>query len=168
MSTTLVLGVGNVLLTDEGAGVHAMHCMARTFSDLPFTEYLDAGTLSFSLAADIGAADNLLVFDAARMGEAPATVRVFEGDAYDEFLKSGRLSVHEVGIADLMDIARLEDCLPAQRALIGIEPLDFGWGESPGVRVAAALPHAAALGARLVRRWTALAGGQQLSGSLRA
>jgi hydrogenase maturation protease len=153
MNSTLVLGVGNTLLSDEGAGVHAMQYLADHYSDLPATRCLDAGTLSFTLAADIADADNLLIFDAAQLGEAPATVRVFEGAAFDEFLKSGRRSVHEVGFADLMDIARLQDCLPTRRALIGLQPEKLGWGERPGDKVVAAIPHAAALAADLIRHW---------------
>jgi len=154
MSETLVLGVGNTLLADEGAGVHALRYLERHYEDLPATEFLDAGTLSFTLADDIADARNLLIFDAAQLGEPPGAVRVFEGAAFDDFLLSGRRSVHEVGFADLMDIARLQDCLPLNRALIGIQPEVLGWGEIPGECVAAAIPQAAAMAAELIRRWT--------------
>ena len=155
MTSTLVLGVGNTLLADEGAGVHALNYLAQHYDDLPNTEFLDAGTLSFTLAADIADADNLLVFDAAQLDDEPAAIRVFEGAAFDGFLISGRRSVHEVGFADLMDIARLQDCLPGNRALIGIQPEVLGWGENPGDKVAAAIPEAAALAADMIRRWSA-------------
>ena len=150
---TLVLGVGNTLLADEGAGVHALDYLSRHY-DLPNTEFLDAGTLSFTLASDIADAHNLLIFDAAQLDAEAGFIRVFEGHALDEFLISGRRSVHEVGFADLMDIARLQDCLPVNRALIGIQPEVLGWGEHPGEAVAAALPKAAALAAELIRRWS--------------
>jgi hydrogenase maturation protease len=154
---TLVLGLGNTLLSDEGAGVHAMKYLAEQYDDLPDTTFIDAGTLSFTLAADIAAADNLLIFDAAQLDAAPATIRVLEGSAFDEFLLSGRRSVHEVGFADLMDIARLQGCLPQRRALIGIQPETLGWGEEPGEAVAAVIPRAAALAANLIRRWAGAA-----------
>jgi len=154
MSHTLCLGVGNTLLTDEGAGVHAMRQM-QSEADWPDDiEFLDAGTLSFTLADAIASATNLLIFDAAELGEAPGAVRVFEGDDFDRFLVSGKRSVHEVGFADLMDIARLQDCLPGNRALIGIQPGDFGWGEAPGKAVSAAMPEASALAAALVSKWS--------------
>jgi hydrogenase maturation protease len=81
------------------------------------------------------------------------TVRVFEGAEFVAFLVSGRRSVHEVGFADLMDIARLQDCLPANRALIGIQPEVLGWGESTGESVTAALPRAADSAVDLIRKW---------------
>jgi hydrogenase maturation protease len=152
---TLVMGVGNTLLADEGAGVHAMRYLQSTSAGLPDTEFLDAGTLSFTLAGIIAEADNLIIFDAAQFSAAPGTVRVYEGDELDRFLKSGRRSVHEVGFADLMDIARLQDCLPANRALIGIQPGEFGWGDGPGDSVDAAIPRAADSARALIRKWSA-------------
>ena len=152
MTGTLVLGVGNILLADEGAGVHAMRYLEDTH-DLPDAEFLDGGTLSFTLAADIAEADSLIVFDAAQLDAEPGTVRVFEDDEMDEFLLSGRRSVHEVGFADLMDIARLEGTLPRHYALIGIQPEQLGWGEAPGAAVTRAIPEAAERAAALVAKW---------------
>ena len=152
MTGTLVLGVGNVLLADEGAGVHAMRYLQDHY-DLSDVVYLDAGTLSFTLAADIAAAKHLIVFDAAQIGAPPGGIRVFQDDEVDEFLRSGKCSVHEVGFADLMDIARLEECLPEHYALIGIQPETLGWGEFPSESVRRALPRAAANAAALVHKW---------------
>ena len=152
MTNTLVLGVGNVLLADEGAGVHAMRYLKDHY-DLQGVEYIDAGTLSFTLASDIAAADHLVVFDAAQIGAAPGGIRVFEDAEVDDFLRSGKCSVHEVGFADLMDIARLEGYLPERYALIGIQPETLGWGETPSESVRRALPRAAANAAALVHKW---------------
>lgn len=153
MTRTLVLGVGNVLLADEGAGVHAMRYLEDT-CERSDTRFLDGGTLSFTLSADIADADNLIIFDAAQLDEEPGTVRVFENDEVDEFLVSGRRSVHEVGFADLMDIARLEGTLPQHYALIGIQPEQLGWGEAPGAAVARAIPRAADKAVELIDKWT--------------
>lgn len=153
MSGTLVLGVGNILLADEGAGVHAMRYLEDKH-EIPDTTYLDGGTLSFTLAADIADADNLIVLDAAQLDDEPGAVRVFEDGEFDEFLTSGRISVHEVGFADLMDIARLEGTLPKHYALIGIQPEQLGWGEAPGAAVARAIPKAAEKAAELIDKWT--------------
>jgi len=154
MTQTLVLGVGNTLLSDEGAGVHAMSYFQAHSAGLINIEFLDAGTLSFTLADDIASADNLIIFDAAQLDAEPGTVRVFENAELDGFLRFGRRSVHEVGFADLMDIARLQDCLPVNRALIGIQPGETGWGEHAGAVVQAAFPLAANCAMSLVRKWS--------------
>jgi hydrogenase maturation protease len=155
MKRTLFLGVGNTLLCDEGAGIHAMRFLESGGRWPEHYEFIDAGTLSFTLADAIASADNLIIFDAAEFGEAPGHVRALEGEELDEFLVSGKRSVHEVGFADLMDISRLQGCLPANRALIGIQPGDFGWSEQPGDAVRAALPRAAEAARDLLDRWFA-------------
>ena len=152
MTGTLVLGVGNVLLADEGAGVHAMRYLKDHY-DLHHVRYIDAGTLSFTLASDIADADHMIVFDAAQIGVAPGGIKVLENEQVDEFLLSGKGSVHEVGFADLMDIARLEGYLPKRYALIGIQPETLGWGEAPSETVRRALPRAAANAAALIHKW---------------
>lgn len=153
MNRTLVLGVGNTLLADEGAGVHAMEHLRRHYADFPNTEFVDAGTLSFTLVDAIAGSTNLIIFDATQLNADPGTVRVFEGRQLDDFLSSGKRSVHEVGFADLMDIARLQDCLPQNRALIGIQPEVLGWGDSPGKAVSDAIPLASELAAALIQQW---------------
>jgi hydrogenase maturation protease len=149
---TLVLGVGNTLLADEGAGVHAMQFLRDRY-DLPDTEFLDGGTQSFTLSGAIAEAGNLVIFDAAQMDSEPGSVRVFEGDEFQDYLMSGCHSVHEIGFADLMDITRLLDCFPDNCALIGIQPEYVDWNDMPGEAVREAIPQAAAEGAALIRRW---------------
>ena len=121
--------------------------------DLPDTEFLDGGTLSFTLTGAIAEANNLVIFDAAQMDGDPGYVRVFEGAEFQDYLMSGCHSVHEVGFADLMDITRLMDCVPDNCALIGIQPEYVDWGDRPGEAVREALPKAAACGAALIRKW---------------
>jgi hydrogenase maturation protease len=150
---TLVLGVGNTLLADEGAGVHAMHFLKDHY-EFPNTEFLDGGTLGFTLAGAIAEATNLIIFDAAQLDAEPGFVRVFEGAELDDFLLSGCRSVHEVGFADLMDITRLQDSIPENYALIGIQPVDLGWGDKTGAAVSTAIPKAASKAASLIYRWT--------------
>jgi hydrogenase maturation protease len=150
---TVVVGVGNTLLADEGAGVHAMHFLKNNY-ELPDTEFLDGGTLGFTLADALAEATHLIIFDAAELGAEPGVVRVLEGTELEDFLLSGSHSVHEVGFADLMDIMRLLDCMPDEYALIGIQPETVDWGDRPGETVLAAIPKAAARAAALIDKWS--------------
>ena len=63
---TLILGIGNVLLQDEGAGVHAIRMLAERVAERDDIELMDGGTLSFSLAGAIEDAEHLIVIDAAQ------------------------------------------------------------------------------------------------------
>jgi hydrogenase maturation protease len=150
---TLVLGVGNVLLTDEGAGVHVVRHLLEAYPQLPGVTCLDGGTLSFTLAGDIEAADQLVVVDAAELRAAPGTIRTFENEAMDRFLGTAKMSVHEVGLLDLMDVARLSGHLPARRLLVGIQPQVFDWGEAPSPEVAAVIPEAARIVHEHILSW---------------
>lgn len=137
----LVLGIGNTLLTDEGVGIVAMRELQARYVDHKNIEFLDGGTLSFTLAVPISECDALLVIDAAELGAAPGTVCSFEGEAMDRFMGENRKnSVHEVGLLDLKSISLLTGHWPKQRALIGVQPAVVRWGEMLTPAVAAALP----------------------------
>lgn len=153
ISTTLVLGIGNTLLTDEGAGVHVINYLASRYPDLPGVGFVDGGTLSFTLAELLAENERLIVIDAAHLGEAPGTVSCFEDAEMENYLKGNRQSVHEVGLADLLDIARLSGHYPKRRALVGIEPQSLGWGEEPTAIVATAVPEAAEQVMLLLQKW---------------
>ena len=151
---TLVLGLGNTLLGDEGAGVYAVRALQEQHADRADVEFLDGGTLSFTLAGPIEDADSLIVIDATQLQASPGTVRVFEGEDMDRFLGSHRKSsVHEVSLMDLMAIARLVEALPARRALIGIQPEYLDWAVAPTDAVARAIPVACDLAMELIGKW---------------
>lgn len=153
---TLILGIGNVLLSDEGAGVFAIRQLADMASQRDDIELMDGGTLSFSLAGAIEDADNLIVIDAAQYDGEPGTTRVFVGEQMDAFIGSNRkCSVHEVSLIDLMAIALLAGQLPSQRALIGIQPQTIDWGNTPSLPVSAAINLACDQAMQLVEEWHA-------------
>jgi hydrogenase maturation protease len=154
---TLVLGIGNTLLSDEGVGVHMLAHLEANHPDLPRVKYLDGGTLSFTLAAWIDEADNLVVIDAAQLDSAPGTVQVFEGEEMDRFAGRTKRSVHEVSLGDLLAMAHLTGTLPQHRALVAIQPGEIDWGSQLSDAVERALPEAAGRVAGLVRRWTGTA-----------
>jgi hydrogenase maturation protease len=150
---TLVLGFGNVLLSDDGAGVQLVERLRSEVGD-DVANFIDAGTLSFSLLSYIEATHSMLVIDAADINGAPGTIRLFEGGAMDDFLTSSRRrTVHEVGLIDLLDMARLRDCLPPRRALLCIQPQRIDWSEQLSAPVADALPEAARQATALLQRW---------------
>ncbi len=151
----LVLGIGNNLLSDEGAGVHVLGYLQRHHPDLPGVRYLDGGTLSFTLAEPIARCDGLIVVDAARLDEPAGTVRRFEGEAMDRYLRGKRGSVHEVSLGDLLDMARLTGDLPEHRCLVGIQPQSLDWGDGPTAAVAQVIPEAAGEVLACIRRWQA-------------
>jgi hydrogenase maturation protease len=153
ITTTLVLGIGNTLLSDEGAGVHVVHQLqAQGLGDQ--VTLLDGGTLSFTLAQPIESCDQLIVVDASELKAEAGTVQIFENDSMDRFITTGnKKSVHEVGLVDVMSIAMLAGRLPVRRALVGIQPQSLDWGDGPTEPVQRAIPQACHEVRQLIQRW---------------
>lgn len=153
-SGTLVLGVGNTILTDEGVGPWVVERLRALNPDAPGINWMDGGTLSFSIAAFVEDAEHLIVVDATELRADPGTVKVFEDEDMDRMLGGHGRSIHEVGLMDLMNMARLTERLPRRRALVGIQPEIVDWGTAPTAAVGAAMPVAARAVAELIGRWT--------------
>lgn len=154
----LVLGLGNVLLTDDGIGVHATSDLAElrdSESGEPLCAVRDGGTLGLSLLPEIETAGALIVVDAMALGADPGTVRVFEGEAMDAQLRGRKTSVHELALADLIEASALTGCKPERRALVGVQPQCLDWGLAPTPDVAAAIPAVHAAVGALMQRWRA-------------
>ena len=158
---TVVLGLGNSLLRDEGVGVVAMNVLRAQHGESEGLAFVDCGTLSFTLAGIIAETEALIVLDAAELGEAPGSVRCWIGEAMDRYLGSSRQrSVHEVALLDLMALALLEDRLPQRRALIAVQPGTIAWGETLSPAVAAAVATMCEQASALIERWRDLDRGE--------
>ncbi len=152
---TLVLGVGNPLMSDDGVGLRVLRALGRSWEG-DDVELIDAGTLSLVLLPRLQHSRHLLVLDAARLGSPPGTVRVLHGADMDSFLRESSGSVHEVGLRDLLDAARLTDSLPVRRALVGVQPEIVVWGESCSAAVEAAIPVAVSRALEILEEWSSL------------
>ena len=105
----LVMGVGNVLMGDEGVGVHAVRMLeARTWP--PHVRLLDGGTGGFHLLSAFGECDVLVMIDATLDGRAPGTVSAIEPRYATDFPKA--LSAHDIGLKDLVESAALLRMMP--------------------------------------------------------
>ena len=151
-----VLGIGNILLTDEGVGVHAVNRFRAVHAGASL-RLIDGGTLGPALLDCLDGADGLIVIDAARLGLPPGSVRCFHENAWDALSRSGSRTVHELGLKDLLDIARLSGTLPSRRALIAVEPACIDWGTALSPSVAASLDRVVAMVSDLAEQWRTVA-----------
>lgn len=148
-----VLGIGNILMRDDGAGPRVIALLQQDPGTAEGLLLLDGGTLSFTLLHPLQTCCRLVVVDSALLGLKPGTLSCFEGEAMDAFLRSGRRSAHEVGLADLLDMARLLGVLPPQRALVVIQAADISLGDTLSLPVARAIPYAAQRVRQTVQTW---------------
>jgi len=128
------LGVGNLLLSDEGAGLRVVEKLVTAYT-LPETIIvLDGGTLGLDLLHYLDGVDDLLIVDAVEMGEEPGTLLRMEGEKIPSFL-SVKMSAHQINIPDMLFAAKLRDSYPENVVLWGIQPgsLEVGLELTPPV-----------------------------------
>lgn len=123
---TLILGVGNILLRDEGFGVHVIKAMEG--SALPKgSDLLDGGTAALDILNHITDYQRLIVIDAVRGGERPGSIYRFTPD---DLTPESKLltSVHQIDLLDVLRMADALGCMPASVVIIGVEPKAIGVG----------------------------------------
>lgn len=148
----LVLGVGNLLLCDEGAGLRVVERLVTTY-DLPEEVIaLDGGTLGLDLLHYLEGIENLLIVDAVEMGKEPGTLLRMEGDEIPSFL-SVKMSPHQIGIPDMLFAAKLRDLYPRNVVLWGIQPGSLEVGLELSAPVAAQVDVLVGKVVEQLRRW---------------
>jgi hydrogenase maturation protease len=135
----VVLGVGNILLSDEGIGVHAVNALGQRYDLPPEVATIDGGTSAMDCLDQMADADLLLIADCVRGGREPGTlVRLGDGEL-NAFFRT-KISPHQVGLSDVLAAMILQDIAPKRTVLIGIEPKSFQLGLEPTPELAAKLP----------------------------
>ncbi len=118
---TCVIGMGNLLLRDEGVGVHAVEALKRKYDFPEEVHLLDGGTLGLDLLHLIEGMDRVLFVDAVELRKEPGTIALVEGEDLPSFLEP-KLSLHQVGLSDLLFASSFRGTRPAEIALVGIQP----------------------------------------------
>lgn len=121
MVKTLVLGVGNLLLTDDGVGVRVVERLLETHSLPEEVQVVDGGTCGLDLLPFLVGVEKLIVVDAANLGQPPGTIRRMVGEEVPVFL-SQKLSPHEINLPELLFSAKLTDIYPPEVVVLGIQP----------------------------------------------
>lgn len=126
---TLILGVGNILQKDEGIGVRAVEILKDRFDFGDDVSIIDGGTMGLDLLPFIEGNDRILIVDAVNTGEKPGSIVRIGGDEVPRFL-STKLSVHQIGLPDMLSAAVMMGILPKEVCLIGIQPENIETGIS--------------------------------------
>ena len=127
-----LIGLGNILLQDEGIGVQAVRYIQERYEVPPELEIVDGGTSGLDLLPFIEDRDRVLFVDAVNFRKEPGYIGVLQNAEIPVFF-GAKSSLHHLGLADVLAAAQLRDTLPPEICLIGIQPqsLELGLELSP-------------------------------------
>ena len=117
----LVLGMGNILLEDEGLGIRALELLEQRYEIPAKVELLDGGTTGMGLLDDISGRQHVLVLDAVQTGEPPGALVKLAGDEVPVYFGM-RISPHQMGLSDVLATLELSGEKPAAVTVLGLVP----------------------------------------------
>lgn len=140
----IVLGVGNILLSDEGVGVRAVEKLQRDFVLSAEVEVIDGGTTGMEMLEDLACADHIIIVDAVLGGHAPASIVRLAGEQVPVFFRT-KLSPHQIGLSDVLATLELIGEQPGGVTVIGVEPVSLETAMALSPQVEALLPEVVSL-----------------------
>jgi hydrogenase maturation protease len=124
---TIVLGLGNLLLRDEGIGVHIVRILEERKILPPRIELIDGGVATLDVVEMFDENDRLIVIDAVRGGEEPGAIYTFRpGDVKSKYCAT--TSLHQLSFLEALRMASQIGKVPASITIIGVEPADMQFG----------------------------------------
>jgi hydrogenase maturation protease len=126
LKRTLILGLGNILLQDEGVGVRVVEAM-RDVPTPPGVDLLDGGTAGLSLLELMEGYDRVIVVDAVEAGAEPGAIFKFRPEDLAAMPNVQLTSFHQVGLMDVLQLAESMGQRP-EVVIIGVQPASLNWG----------------------------------------
>ena len=122
-----VIGIGNILMKDEGVGCHAANLLLSEYEFEPEITIIDAGTTGTDLLPYLEEHDRIIILDAVEFEQEPGFIGSIENDDILARLTT-KMSMHHMGITDVLSTAKLLDIVPSQLFLLGMQPKDLSVG----------------------------------------
>jgi hydrogenase maturation protease len=146
----LVLGLGNLLLGDDGVGLRLLEDLRDESGEAGGVEFVDGGTQGLALLGYLAERPAVLILDAVGLGEAPGTVHVLDESSIAQMRTRAAATAHEGNALEVLAMARLLGQAPGRVRIVGVEPavVRTGIGLSPAVE--SALPAALAEARRVL------------------
>ena len=134
----LILGLGNLVMSDDALGSRTIMELEKRYRFPGRVQLLDGGTLGLDLLPRLEGVDKLLVIDALQMGTEPGRVFRLEGEEVPRAF-ANKLSVHQMGLQDLLAVAELQGHLPATLVVWGAQSASIEMGMEMTAAVTAAM-----------------------------
>lgn len=141
----LIFGAGNLLLSDEGFGVHAVRYLAEHYSFDDDVELYDGGTLGFMASHKLEEAQVVYMIDVVTTPGEPGALHRFEKEAFIGRTIPVKMSPHQLGIQEMLLLSDIRGRCPERVTLFGVTPKSYEAGIELSPELAARLPELAAL-----------------------
>lgn len=135
----VVLGIGNILCTDDGVGVHTVNELEKRYDLPPEITVIDGGTSAMDCLDQMADADHMLIADAMRFHAEPGSIKRVDHDGLQAHFKT-KLSPHQVGLSDVLATMNLHGIMPKRVVLFGMQPKSFELGLELSPEIAPRLP----------------------------
>lgn len=151
MGRALVLGVGNILMQDEGVGVRALEWLQAHYAS-PEVEMIDGGTMGLDLLHYLEGIDHLLILDAVETGKSSGEITILTEEDVPAFLGM-KISPHQIGVQDLLATAQLMGHAPPEIVILGVQPRQLSVGLEMSSLVAAQVAPLGRLALDQLAKW---------------
>jgi len=148
-----VLGLGNLMRTDDAVGMMAVRALAEDREPAENIAFVEGGTLGLDLMHALRGVTHLLALDAVDLGAEPGTLVRFEKDELGS-IPAGK-SAHLLGFSDLIGVLKLMGDEPEEIVLLGLQPQSTGWGTELTEELERALPDLLGASRRQMEAWVA-------------
>ena len=136
---TAIVGVGNLLMGDEGIGVHIVEKL-KSAPMPPDVVVVEGGTHFWGDEEILNGAEKLVIVDAVLGGGAPGTIYRFSLDELEDETDGVKLSCHDLGLVEKLRVTELAGLSPDQIVIIGIEPAKVEWSEALSKEIEEKIP----------------------------
>ena len=147
-----ILGIGNIILSDEGFGVHVVEYLEKHFEFPDNVQLLDGGTLGIELTQFITGTSKLLIIDSINGGKTPGTLFHLTGSEVCAHF-SEKISAHEVGIQDVLTMLELTGKAIPEVVVIGAQPFSLEAGIELTPQMKELLPKVADMAIDILKGW---------------
>jgi len=132
--TITILGLGNILMTDEGVGVHTVNEFEKRYEVPDYVEIIDGGAAGLDLIPFIEGRKRVLMVDAVNFDREPGYIDTLVNDAIPVRIGQ-KASMHHLGLMDVLSIVKLSGNFPEEMCIIGIQPksLELGLDMTPEI-----------------------------------
>ncbi len=127
---TIVLGLGNPLMSDEGIGVYLVNRLSELSEKYPEADFIDAGTGGLNMLHLFKDREKVVFIDCANMEDEPGKIRKFTPEQVKSVKQLAHRSLHEQDLLKIIDMARKLDRCPSEIVIFGIQPKNVSLGQT--------------------------------------